>query len=222
MTCGVRSRCFSSLLACSRCHVPWMCPLVRRALGASGLFVPKPSRCADYQVCMTLDLEATVRQCPRASAAGGGGCYSLGYSIARGQCRVAWDVVSGHTSGQGVTAGLRSAIPAIAALPANRRRRSRSGLPFPRGLPITAFHPAQRASCRTSWARRQTSSHPQEHQAGQARHAPGQQRCIRCGALAEHQEAAVEEQVADLPSRHVYREPQVAGCGSQVPTHDVG
>ena len=29
---------------------------------------------------MALDLEATVRQCPRASTAGGGDCYSLGYS----------------------------------------------------------------------------------------------------------------------------------------------
>jgi hypothetical protein len=33
------------------------------------------------------DLAATVRQCPLASAAGGGGCYSLGYSVASARCR---------------------------------------------------------------------------------------------------------------------------------------
>jgi hypothetical protein len=45
-----------------------------------GLFVPKASTNADYQRRGTPDLGRTVRGCPLASAAGGGDCYSLGYS----------------------------------------------------------------------------------------------------------------------------------------------
>jgi hypothetical protein len=51
-----------------------------RELGASGLFVPKPSRGVDCQHFVMPGLAAAVRQCPLASATGGGDCYSLGYS----------------------------------------------------------------------------------------------------------------------------------------------
>jgi hypothetical protein len=44
-----------------------------------GFFVPKPSRNVGCQRCLISDLGATVRQCPLAFTAGGGGCYSLGY-----------------------------------------------------------------------------------------------------------------------------------------------
>jgi integrase len=44
------------------------------------LFVPKPTRRVDCQRQDAPDLGTTVRQRPLASAAGGGDCYSLGYS----------------------------------------------------------------------------------------------------------------------------------------------
>jgi hypothetical protein len=47
---------------------------------SGGLFVPKPSHCTGCQHCGMPDLGTTVRQRPLASAAGGGDCYSLGYS----------------------------------------------------------------------------------------------------------------------------------------------
>ena len=46
-----------------------------------GLFVPKPSRRIDCQGHIVPDLGAIVRQRPLASSAGGGDCYSLGYSV---------------------------------------------------------------------------------------------------------------------------------------------
>jgi hypothetical protein len=49
-----------------------------------GLFVPKPSRGADYQRCITPDLGVAVRQRLLASIAVGGDCYSLGYSAPGG------------------------------------------------------------------------------------------------------------------------------------------
>jgi hypothetical protein len=51
--------------------------------GSSGLFVPKPTSRAYYQHYGTSDLGATVRQCPLTPTAGGGDCYSVGYSVAR-------------------------------------------------------------------------------------------------------------------------------------------
>jgi hypothetical protein len=47
-----------------------------------GIFVPKPSTCADCQRCGTPDLGTTIRRRPLASTAGGGDRYSLGYSVA--------------------------------------------------------------------------------------------------------------------------------------------
>jgi hypothetical protein len=52
-----------------------------------GLFVPKPSRRIDCQRRIVPDLGAIVRQLLLAAAAGGGDCYSLGYS-ARGSPRL--------------------------------------------------------------------------------------------------------------------------------------
>jgi hypothetical protein len=49
----------------------------------AGLFVPKPSRGAGCQGCGLPGLGSIVRRCPLASAAVGGDCYSLGYSVAR-------------------------------------------------------------------------------------------------------------------------------------------
>jgi hypothetical protein len=54
--------------------------VVTNASRTAGLFVPKPSTCADCQRCGTVYLGIPVRQRPLASAAVGGDCYSLGYS----------------------------------------------------------------------------------------------------------------------------------------------
>jgi hypothetical protein len=55
----------------------------RRVSRPPDLFVPKPSRGADCQPCGTPDLGPIVRQRPLVSPAGGGDCYSVGYSVAR-------------------------------------------------------------------------------------------------------------------------------------------
>jgi hypothetical protein len=47
-----------------------------------GLFVPNPSPGEACQGRIVLDLGQSVRECPWASTAVGGGCYSLGYSVA--------------------------------------------------------------------------------------------------------------------------------------------
>src|SRR5437762_13580465 len=47
----------------------------------SSLFVPKPNRSADCQHYVMPDPAATVRRCPLTSIAGGGDCYSFGYSV---------------------------------------------------------------------------------------------------------------------------------------------
>jgi hypothetical protein len=55
--------------------------LMAMAVGVS-LGCQRTQGSAECQDCVMADLAATVRQCPLASAAGGDGCYSLGYSVA--------------------------------------------------------------------------------------------------------------------------------------------
>ena len=54
-----------------------------RSLTGIGLFVPKPSHCADCQRCGVPDLGTAVRQRLLASTSVGGDCYSLGYPVVR-------------------------------------------------------------------------------------------------------------------------------------------
>ena len=107
--------------------------------------------------------------------------------------------------------------PAVCVTATTRRRGLRPGAIVPawdschgsssRAVCVVLRIPAAQSSARS----------PQSHQAGQPRHASVEQRCIRRGALREHQEA-IQEPVTGLPSRHVHRKPPVTGGCCQVPT----
>ena len=84
---------FAGAESSSRDHLPQRVSHAR--FDGVGLFVPKPSRGAGCQRCGMPDLGTTVRRRPLASTAGGGDCYSLGYSAPDGFGLTTWMQIIG-------------------------------------------------------------------------------------------------------------------------------